>query len=681
MPSLIVTEKPNVAKRIASTLGDAVAERRGQVTFYRVGDVYVAAAVGHIYGLKQDASGWGFPVFDVKWVPSYKINSSSSFTKKYLDVLVDLGKKCGDFINACDYDIEGEVIGYNVIKHACKAKPYSKHVKRMKYSTLTKDSILKAYEDLGEMDEGMIEAGLTRHTLDWFWGINMSRALSQSARRGGRYKTLSIGRVQGPALRLLAARERKIKAFKPKDFWEVELDCVKDEIDFTAMHVEGKFWEKDKAVKAHERCGDKATVVKISKRKTRQKPPNPFDLTTLQTEAYRHHRISPAETLKIAQTLYTNALISYPRTSSKQLPDDIDVKKIIESLKSQEDYSVLCEKLLSRKKLKPNNGRKSDPAHPAIHPTGEKPGRLSGRDQKIYDLIVRRFMATFGDPAVRESVKGELDNNGELFTVKGTATVEPNWHVYYGPYAKFKETTLPAMSKGDVVDVKDVKLNEKETQPPKRYTPAGIIRELEKRNLGTKATRSSIIDILFKRGYLTGKSIEVTPLGLKVVETLKKHCPDVISDKMTRMFEEEMVEIQEGKLTRDDVISEAREAITKISDDFKKNSGKIGGELAETLDSTVNQLKYLTDCPDCGKKLVIRRSRKGNQFVGCTGYPKCTHTKPLPQGKIEKIGDCQHCDSVQLKSIKKGKRPFIFCLNMDCPGRKKRFENKKNKKE
>ncbi|MBD3262284.1 MAG: DNA topoisomerase I, partial [Candidatus Altiarchaeales archaeon] len=409
------------------------------------------------------------------------------------------------------------------------------------------------------------------------------------------------------------------------------------------------------------------------KRRYKQKPPAPFDLTTLQTEAYRHHKIPPSDTLKIAQELYTNALISYPRTSSQQIPQEINLKEILERLHIQAYYRDIVEELLAKDKLTPANGKKTDPAHPAIHPTGECPNHLEGRKAKIYDLIIRRFFATLGDPAVRQSIKIQLDNNGEGFKADGTSTVEPGWHRHYGSYAKFDEKLLPDLEKNQQVEVKEVLIHEKQTQPPKRYTPASIVRELEKRNLGTKATRSQIVDILFKRGYLDGKSIEVTPLGMKVVETLKKYCPAVLEDKLTHGFEERMEQIQENKLTQNEVVEQAEKTITEISEDFKRKEDKIGQALAGTLIQTQRHINSLGDCPSCGKTLVKRMSRQGKRFIGCTGYPNCTYTTPLPQrGKLEKAGECKQCRLPMMKLIRKGRRPWIFCINPDCPSKKNR---------
>lgn len=672
MPSLVITEKPNVAERIANSLGKATRKSEAGVSYYEVADTIVVPAVGHIYGLKEsNYKGWIYPVFEIEWAPSHSINKTSAFTRKYLDNIRKLAKRCDRFINACDYDVEGEVIGYNVIKYACKADPHAKNVGRVKYSTLTQDSILAAFENVGPIDAGLADAGLTRHTLDWYWGINLSRALSNAARSAKRYATLSIGRVQGPTMKILAKREHSIQAFKSEKYWQVEMLCVKD-TDFPALHETEKFASADAAQAVKEKCGDKAEVKDVASRKYKQPPPYPFDLTTLQTEAYKHLNIDPRRCLEIAQDLYTNAYISYPRTSSQQIPDDIDCKKIIKDLKRQSEYGKLCDTLLEKKSLKPANGKKKDPAHPAIHPTGEVPSRLDSHHKKIYDLVVRRFLASFGDAAVRQSVTVKLDNNSEPFTAKGNTTVEKGWHIYYGQYAKFEENLLPQMAKGDVVAVKDVLVHEKETKPPKRFTPASIIKEMEKRNLGTKATRSQIVDILFRRGYVDGKPIVVSKLGLTVVDALTKYCPQVLSDKLTRKFEEDMEQIQEGKLSSQEVIDEGRKTLSTILAEFKENEKKIGQTLADSIVDARRKMASLGPCPSCKNDLVMRKSRYGGQFIGCSNYPNCTHTWPLPKDPVRKTGECRECGFAIMTVRPKGKRMWKFCVNQDCPTKKKK---------
>ena len=338
-------------------------------------------------------------------------------------------------------------------------------------------------------------------------------------------------------------------------------------------------------------------------------------------------------------------------------------------LAKQKDYSELINKLLSKKSLQPNNGKKTDPAHPAIYPTGIPPGNLNEREARIYDLIVKRFMATFSEPATRETATIDINCKEEIFIAKGTRTTEKGWHIFYQPYVNIEEEELPAVSKNDKVAVKKIKLHEKETQPPKRYTPASIIKELEKRNLGTKATRSEIVDTLFNRGYVTGKAIEATNLGIKTVETLEEYAPKIVDEELTRHFEEEMEEIREGKRKGEEVLEEAKEAITNIIVDFKKKEKDIGKKLLEANIETRDALSNLGTCPACKKGQLQIRSGKFGSFVACNQYPKCKTTLSLPKNALIKPAQktCETCTFPKVLAVKRGKRPMEFCLNPKCP--------------
>jgi len=700
LTTLIVTEKPKVAEKIAVSLSrDVKKQLRNKIAYYELErggeDIIIAPAVGHIYTLREKTSRaiWTYPVFDIEWVPSYEVNKTSEYTRAYLKNLTYLAKRADKFINACDFDIEGSVIGFNAIKFACGADPKKDDVKRMRYSTITKESLIESYEHLVPIHLEMAYAGLARHVLDWYWGINLSRALTLSLRSAKRYTTLSIGRVQGPALKMLVDRERQIKAFVPEPYWEVEMICSYNNETgkegegtsgkITASYEKGKLLNKEEAEAVKDKCGDRAQVSKTTKKKFNQKPPTPFDLTTLQTEAYKLLKIDPRRTLEMLQNLYTSGYISYPRTSSQVLPPEIKYPEIIKNLSKIPEYNVLCEKLLIKDEsegggdgsegggLKPNNGKKTDPAHPAIHPTGEKPKKsdLSKQQGDIYDLVVRRFFATFADDAVRETATITLDNNGEKFIIKGTRTIDPGWHVFYGRFARFEEEELPHLKKGDILDVDSVDILAKETKPPKRYTPASIIKEMEKHNLGTKATRSQIIDILFKRGYVDGRSIEVTDLGIDVVSALEQHCDDVLSVELTRKFENEVESIRDKNLDYEKVIEDGRKALLKITEKFKKNSQDIGKSLAGSLDNVVKEQSAIGTCPKCSSNLVMRKGPYGN-FIGCKNYPKCKYTISLPSGMIKKIGTCEICGYAKLQRITKGRRPVEFCINPDCESKK-----------
>lgn len=677
MYELIITEKPNASKKVAEALADGkpIKENMNGVPYYKVThgnrDIVVACAVGHLYGLgEKEKKGWRFPVFDIEWKPAAEISKKSGFSKKYLTVIKKLSKEADEFTVATDYDQEGSVIGKNVVVFACKRKDAN----RMKFSTLTKPDLIEAYENKSKhLDFAQAEAGDARHHLDFYNGINYSRALTSSIKTAGSFKLMSTGRVQGPTLKIIVDREKEIKAFKAIPFWQIELQGNVNKGEIIAWHKEDKFWDKEKANKVMKKVKNekKAVVDKTEKKQFKQQAPFPFDLTSLQIEAYRCHRISPKETLEIAQELYTSGVISYPRTSSQQLTEKIGFKKIFASLSKQKQYSGLIKKLLLKKILKPNNGRKTDPAHPAIYPTGNIPNLSNEREQKIYDLIVKRFMATFAEHALRETMTIDVNCKDEIFIAKGTRTVEKGWHVFYEPYVKIEEEELPSVNKEDIVMVKKIKMHDKETQPPKRYTPASIIKELEKKNLGTKATRASIVDTLFQRGYVDGKAIEATNLGIKTVETLEKYAPKIVDEDLTRHFEEEMEQIMENKRKSDDVLDEAKEKIKEIISDFKKHEKEIGKNLLAANIETRDELSHLGKCLICKKgELHMRRGKYGN-FVACNKYPKCKTTFSLPHNALIKPAkkECEVCKYPMVLAIKRGKRPQNFCLNKKCPSK------------
>lgn len=642
----------------------------------------VIPAVGHLFNLKQKSSGSDYPVFDVTWLPSFKANKKSAFSEKYFKSVQEIAEKYNgkaEYISACDYDNEGSLIAANILRFIFHVN----EAKRMKFSTLAKPDIIKAYENmLPHLDWENIECGETRHILDFYWGINTSRALMKAVKKfSSRFAVLSAGRVQGPTLCLLAKREKEIQKFKPKPYWEIKAEIKLGKEKVEASYEKSRIWEKQEAEKIVKSSKVKeAIVIKVAKKVYMQKPPAPFNITSLQTEAYRLFGFSPQQTLNIAQSLYENAFISYPRTSSEKLPEQIDYKAILNAISNVPGYKPLCKEILSGK-LKPNEGKRTDPAHEAIHPTVEVPNlkKLSSQQRKIYDLVCRRFMACFGKPAKRESMSITLDLNGNKFNVKGRRTVEEGWIKYYGKYASFDEIVLPEVKKGDKIKVVKVMLLEKETQPPARYSQASIIKEMEKRGLGTRATRAAILQTLYDRGYITGKSIRVTKLGMKIAETLQKHVPELVDEKLTRKFERELEMIFERKVKKEKVIRDAKKELKKIFEEFKKKEEKIGKSLEDAIIQTQEDSRYIGKCPNCGgdlKKLFSVRTKKS--FVGCSNYPKCKTGYPLPRGtSIERTNKiCEKCNTPIITVRRKGKRPFKMCLEPNCESKKDWDKNK-----
>ncbi len=676
---LIVAEKPRVAEKIAYAIGGTVRKQNYKgLSYYETSregrELTVAPAVGHIYTLVEKKKSRGYPVFDIEWVPSHTASKEAAYTKSYVELIQKLGKKADTFVSACDYDVEGSTIAYNVFRFATTIR----QGERMKFSALTKGDLEHAYEDRSEFDYNNAYAGEARHIVDWYYGINLSRALMSALRAASRYRILSIGRVQGPALELLGNLERNIRAFVPTPYWELTARIKEAEF----KHVKDRFLDDAQAELCLRNTGEKGIIRKVDKKEQSLAAQPCFDLTSLQLEAYRLFKCPPTKTLQIAQNLYEASLITYPRTSSQQIPPSINVSRIINDLAKTADYSSLAKKLVENRWMKPVQGKKSDPAHPAIHPTGQH-ARLEGLEKKIFDLVVRRFLASFAPPARRARVRVEADSNGELYAASGSTLVEKGWVEFYGDYYTSEDVILPEFQVDETVALKDRKKTAKETKPPKRYTQASLVSELEKRHLGTKATRAVIVDTLFKRGYVDGKSMEVSDFGMKVCEILEKYAPEILDEQLTRKIEEEMEQIQEGKLDKEVVISESREILTSILDKWKSNEKQIGTELLEALRSTEEHERLVGVCDKCGKQLRIIKLRDRRQFIGCTGYPQCRNTYPLPTGAwVKPLGKgCAQCGKPEVR-VRMGKKAFTMCIDPACPTKAswgKRGTDEKNK--
>lgn len=681
---LIVTEKPSQAKKIAESLADSKAVKKSDnsVPYYELThnkkNIVVVSAVGHIYSLQEKEKTYSYPSFDIEWVPASKVNKASAFTSKYLNVIKKLAKNASEFTVATDFDVEGEVIGLNVIRYACKQEDAN----RMKFSTLTKPDLIKSYENKqNTLEWGQAKAGETRHFLDWMYGINISRALSIAIKKAGLYKQMSSGRVQGPALRLLVDKEKEIRKFVPVPYWQIEVAGKISGGDLVAIHEIDKFWKEEEAKEIYEKVRGKDGEVKdIQSRQSQTKPPTPFDLTTLQTESYRSLKIPPKDTLAVAQELYSSGYISYPRTSSQQLPKELGLKKLIEELRRNPHYKVLAQKIIDTTKIIPNNGKKTDPAHPAIYPTGIVPDyeKLESREIRVYDLIVRRFLATFAESATRETNKIIISLQEENFVAKGTRTIYQGWFEYYGPHVKLEEEELPKVKKKDAYTQTKVDFQSKETKPPKRFTPASLIKELEKRNLGTKATRASIVETLFDREYVIKKTLEPSEIGIKSSDILAKYAPRIVSEELTRHFEEEMEKIREKKLTEEQVLDEAKIKLSEILDDFKKKEKDIGKDLKDALFESQEKENTIGPCPLCntGTLMIKFSPRTKQKFIGCDNYPDCKNTISLPgNGKDAQSTKktCEKCNS-PLISIGKGKSKKIVCINEKCETRQEEVD-------
>lgn len=648
---LIITEKPQAAAKIAAALGDAKRYTEGKVSYYEVergkDKLLIASAVGHLFNLVVSQGQVGWPVFKTEWKPAYLKNS---YMKPYHETLAKLARRAGSYIVATDFDNEGEVIGWNVLRFIAKQAT----AKRMKFSTLTKEELVNAYEHpLPTLAWGQAYAGETRHVLDWMYGINLSRALMSAIKKTGTFRILSIGRVQGPALKIIVEREREIEAFKPAPYWNVDAWAKGIEFNHPQDIFDKKELQKFEGI-------TKANAHTTTKEESIA-PPYPFDLTTLQREAYAKHHINPSGTLKAAQNLYLAGLISYPRTSSQKIPKEIEPKKILAKLGKHYEFVKQATRPM------PIEGPKSDPAHPSIYPTGEFK-RIEGDEEKLYDLIVRRFIAAFSPDAFVERKNITLQAGNVSFTANGLVIHKDGWSSVYP--ASFETRDLPTMEGETIID--KLEITEKETQPPRRYTPASLITLLEKKNLGTKTTRSLIIDTLLDRGYLEGQSLQPTPLGMKLIATLEQYAPIIIDENLTKELEEQMEFIESMKENHEKeetkILNQGEALILKITSEFKEKESEIGAALKEGTQEMYQEQReknIIMPCPVCKQgNLVIKFAKKSRRyFAACDKYPECKATYSLPPNALIKTTGKSQDNLPILVAIRKGKKPWEFQFN------------------
>ncbi|MCD6380795.1 MAG: DNA topoisomerase I, partial [Candidatus Odinarchaeota archaeon] len=672
---LVITEKPTAMKRIAEALSDGkiVEESFDGIPYYEVnfnGDrLRLISASGHLFKLKQVGKGWKYPVYESIWAP-ISDKGKKELIIKIINAIRELSRDVDYVINACDYDVEGSVIGYLIIREII-GEDFIKKAKRAKFSSLTREELRNSFKKLQDtLNFNLVEAGLTRHKVDWLFGINLTRALTISLKTQNRFKILSVGRVQGPLLSFIVKREKEINSFVPDPYWVIEASVRIGEKNIPLEFHRSKIESLEEAKRISDSCKKRELILEEKReRRSEISPPYPFDIGSLQSEAYRLFGFTPSKTLTIAESLYLDALISYPRSSSQKLPQSLDIRRIIEKLSKQREYMKMCSELMSKDRLTPRNGPKDDPAHPAIHPTGKEPERkLTSGERKVYDLIVRRFLSTLGDPStlLYTRVTFRLENTDEFFFLRGKRVINPGWIKFYGPYYKSDTKEIPEIS-GERFKIGEVRVIEKFTNPPSRYNPGSLLKLMEKNEIGTKATRARIIDILYKRGYIREKSIRATPLAFAVVEVLERYCPEILSVSMTRSLEEDMENIISGRSDGEEVIGRSKEILDGILEKFKKYEVEVGAALLEALNKYYEDEKVIGRCPKCGGKLmVIRSSKTGKRFVICSNVfeGKCDVTLPLPQkGIISPLGSvCKRCGFPMIK-IYSGGKAWVSCVN------------------
>lgn len=635
MKALIIAEKPSVASDIAKVLG---CPKVGDDQFEN--DQYIiSSALGHLLELacpekyEVKRGKWSLenlpvlpPQFDLKPIEK---------TKKRLTALGKLirRKDVGVLINACDAGREGELI-FRYIVQATKAK---QPIERLWLQSMTPGAIREAFQHLrtdAEM-QTLAQAAKSRSEADWLVGINGTRAMTAFNSRAGGFFLTTVGRVQTPTLAIVVRRENEIRAFKPKSYWEVWADFVIPSGRYAGRWFDPQFkkdaaqpdvkaervFDEAKAKSIVERCRGKVGTVTETSRRTTQLSPSLFDLTSLQREANNKFGFSAKTTLSLAQALYEkHKALTYPRTDSRALPEDYlaTVRQTLSLVGEQPQYQSLAQRILEQGWVKPNrrifdNTKISD--HFAIIPTLQSPrGKLTDAEGKIYDLVVRRFMAVFY-PAAEYDVTTRITTvQTDHFKTEGKVLVSPGWLEVYGRTQLGNDALVPLQG-AKTAQTEEIHAQALQTKPPARYTEATLLSAMEgagklvtegelrdamsERGLGTPATRAAIIENLIDQKYMVreGRELRPTPKAQQLLTLINSLGIGALSDpKLTGEWEYKLAQIEKGVLTRDQFMNEIRGMTTRIVDAAKNNQ-------VENV-QVQNPVHLQHRCPKCGGEIV-----------------------------------------------------------------------------
>jgi DNA topoisomerase III len=649
---LIIAEKPSVAADIARALGGFT-----KTADYFESDQYVlSSAVGHLLELavpeeyEVKRGKWSFAHLPVI-PPRFTLNPIEK-TEDRLKLLTRLIKRkdVTGLINACDAGREGELIFRYVAQHAMSEKN-PKPVRRLWLQSMTQGAIKEGFAHL-RTDEEMLplaDAARCRSEADWLIGINGTRAMTAfNSKEGGFHKT-PVGRVQTPTLAILVEREEKIRAFVSRDYWEVEGEFGAVAGTYKGRWFDEKFkkgddehaqasrlWEKARAEEIRKKCLGKHGDVTEESKPTTQQSPLLYDLTSLQREANGRFGFSAKTTLSIAQALYErHKVLTYPRTDSRCLPEDY-IGSVKDTLRAMTDspYEGFAGEILGSGWVHPNkrifnNAKISD--HFAIIPTGQAPKSLSEAEHKLYDLVVKRFLAIFY-PAAEFNVTTRITRvEGEAFKTEGKVLISAGWMAVYGKEAETEEDkedgkeskALVAVKPGERVWANDVAVKPNQTKPPARYSEATLLSAMEgagklveddelreamsERGLGTPATRAATIEGLITEEYIhrNGRELQPTAKAFSLLFALDKlGIEEIRSPELTGEWEYKLKQMEAGKLERSEFMQHIAQATQDMVSRIKD------GEIPEEAFATIN-----APCPKCGG--VIQENYKKFQCKAC----------------------------------------------------------------
>ncbi|HMK46035.1 MAG TPA: DNA topoisomerase I [Methanocella sp.] len=655
---LIITEKNITAKKIAQILFNrGIKETKiDGVPVYSSDDTSIVGLSGHIVNID-------FPEAYNNWSVTQprdliRAETEMRYThKKIATALKKLSKDATHVTIATDFDREGELIGVEAYTIIHEYRPDIKF-DRAKFSAITKQEIERAFSNPVPIDFDLAAAGEARQKIDLVWGAALTRYISLTCGRLGK-SFLSVGRVQTPLLTLLVDREKEIKAFVPTPYWEIYA-TLQDGSEFIARHEIIRFDDKKKAEAVREKLSRTGTVSEYRKDSRSDAPPIPLSTTEF-IRAAASIGFSAANSMRIAENLYVNGWISYPRTDNTVYPPSLNLRDVLQGFASGDEFGEDARKLLAMEQLTPSRGKKETTDHPPIYPvTNANKSEMAEDEWRVYELIVRRFFATLAPAATWETRNAIIDVNGELFKANGSRLIDDGWRHYY-PYGMPKEEALPQLEVGEILKVKKIEMPEKITQPPTRYGQGRLVKMMEDLGLGTKSTRHEAIQKLYARSYVHGNPPQPTNTAIAVVNALERYADLITKPDMTSRLEKDMDQIADGRIHEGSVVDESQGMLETIFEILDKNHD----EIREVLYDGLREDKILGKCQTCGSDLIVRKSKRGGRFIGCTGYPNCTFSLPLPpSGTIVATNKtCEKHGLSHIKIITGGKKPW----ELGCP--------------
>lgn len=696
---LIIAEKPSVASSIAKIVG-ANSPHREKANGYLEGNGYrVSWAFGHLVGLDKPEelgfAGETLPMFPEKWHTHIIDTESMGITnKKQMKILDGLFKGAEEIIVATDAGREGELIFRYIYEYLDSKTPFS----RLWISSLTDEAIRKGMSELlpqREM-ENLSAAAHARSEADWLFGFNASRALRLSTGYKG---NLSLGRVQTPVLVMICDRFDANKNFVPTPFWQISAIVHKDMTNFEVLskrkyNNESEAKEDEKLVSASKEM----RVISVEKKEVVSKPPLLYDLTALQRAANTKLGLTADETLKTAQSLYEKKYLSYPRTGSRYIPEDVfkTIPSLLRKIESygrfKENAAALSGKKLFRKSV--NDSKVTD--HHALLPTENIPSDLTGNEKAIWEMVAGRMIEAFGEDSLSDRTSVELDCAGVRFTATGSIITKQGWKSVFGAASAEEEKQkkddeeekdagqLPNLKENETLPAGSIKTLRKTDKPQPIYTDASILADMETCGkkiedeelretmkdigLGTPATRAQVIETLINRKYITreAKKLIPTELGKAIADTVRGR--KIANVRTTGEWERELSRIEHGEIRKESFDTRIMDYVLEVLDDIRKNCTSLEGV------STTNE--PVRTCPICGKPMKNMKFSIGcDEENGGCGFKISREIagKKLPASAIDALAAGKTTATINGFTSKSGKS-FSAKLKLDTENKKVTFE-------